>query len=76
MTEELKRIQDEFSGDFNVMRLIMHEPQICTYHELKEVYTLEDFYDMLEMVDVQQALQDDAAATAKRKAEQQKNQKR
>lgn len=41
------------------MRLLMHEPRLCTLHELQTIYSLEDMYFMLEMIDVQEALKEE-----------------
>ncbi len=64
----MKRLVEEFSGDFDVMRLLFHEPRLCTLHELQTVYSLKDFYDMLEMIDAQYTIQEEA----EKKREQQK----
>lgn len=57
----MKRIVEEFSGDFEVMKLLTYEPRLCTLHELKEVYTLDDFHDLLEMIEVQETLKEIAS---------------
>jgi len=38
------------------MTLLLFEPSLCSLHELQNTYSLTDFYDMLEIVDVQRAL--------------------
>lgn len=43
------------------MRLLTHEPRLCTLAELKDVYNIDDFYDLLEMVEVQESLKEIAA---------------
>lgn len=60
----MRRLSEEFSGDFNVLRLIMHEPKICTYHELATVYSIDEFYDLLEYVEAQQVLREEAQKKA------------
>lgn len=42
------------------MTLLLFQPSLCTLHELQTTYSVEDFYDMLEIVDVQRALQEEA----------------
>lgn len=71
-TDELKRLTNEFSQDFDVLRLLMHEPKLCTMHELQTVYTLDDFYNFLEMIDAQETLRDEA--DKKRQADRNKSQ--
>ena len=68
----MRRVTEEFSGDFNVLRLLMHTPPLCTYYELEHVYTLEDMYNMLEMIDVQSVLKEQAQLSAERQAEKNK----
>jgi len=46
---------DTFSQDSRVMSLLLFEPKLCTLHELQTIYSLTDFYDMLEIADVQRA---------------------
>lgn len=41
------------------MRVLMHEPRLCTLHELQTIYSLEDFYLFLEMIDVQETMRDE-----------------
>ena len=50
----------------------MHEPPLCTYHELKSVYTLDDFYDLLEYADAQTVLREEALKEAEKKAAQER----
>lgn len=57
----MRRIVDEFSGDFEVMKLLTYEPRLCTLAELKDTYTLDDFHDLLEMVEVQETLKEIAS---------------
>lgn len=59
-TEEMRRLSEEFSGDFGVLRLLMHEPRLCSYHELANTYTIDDFYDLLEYADAQQTLREES----------------
>jgi len=42
------------------MTLLTFQPQLCTLHELQTVYSLTDFYDLLEIVDVQIELKEEA----------------
>jgi len=41
------------------MNLLLFEPKLCSLYELQTVYSLEDFYDMLEIVDVRRELQEE-----------------
>lgn len=43
------------------MKLLTYEPRLCTLAELKDTYTLDDFYDLLEMVEVQETLKEIAS---------------
>ena len=43
------------------MRVLMYEPKLCTLHELNEVYTLDEFYDFVEMIEVQETLKEIAS---------------
>jgi len=74
-SKETERVLKEFSGDWDVMRLLMHESKLCTLWELEEKYTLDQFYDMLEMIDVQDALRDDSMRNVPENNKQQKGQK-
>jgi len=42
------------------MSLLLFEPKLCTLHELQTVYSITDFYNMLEIVDVQKTMQDES----------------
>jgi len=42
------------------MTLLLFEPRLCSLHELQNTYSLTDFYDMLEIVDVQRAIADES----------------
>ncbi|QDP60438.1 MAG: hypothetical protein GOVbin1096_66 [Prokaryotic dsDNA virus sp.] len=50
----------DFSQDPRVMTLLLFEPKLCTLHELQTIYSIKDFYDMLEIIDVQRAFQEEA----------------
>lgn len=56
----MQRLSKEFTQDFRVMELLTFEPQLCTLHELKTVYSTKDFYDFLEIVEAHKALAKDA----------------
>lgn len=51
------------------MRVLTHERQLCTYHELQTVYTLEHLFDFEEMLDAYEALKESAEEKALAKAE-------
>jgi len=46
--------------DVRILNLLSAEEKLCSYYELQTVYSLPDFYDMLEMLDVNAALRDDS----------------
>lgn len=56
----MKKIEKEFQGNSDILFLLSCEERWCTYHELQTVYSTEDFYDLLEMANVNAALQADA----------------
>jgi len=41
------------------MNLLLFEPKLCSLYELQTIYSLKDFYDMLEIVDVRRELQEE-----------------
>lgn len=51
------------------MRLLMHEPRLCTLHELQTIYSVEDMYFMLEMIDVQDTLKEEQKKASAPKAQ-------
>jgi len=55
-----KEIEDKFTIDIRILNLLSAEEKYCTYHELQTVYSVPDFYDMLEMMDVNAALREDS----------------
>lgn len=63
----MKRLVDTFSQDFEVMRVLTFEPKLCTKYELEHLYTLDDFYDFVEIIDAQETMKEEA-----HKAQQQK----
>lgn len=50
------------------MRVLMYEPRLCTLHELQTVYSLEDFYFFLEMIDAQETLKEEQIKKSKAQA--------
>lgn len=73
-TEEMKNLVENFSQDFEVMRVLTFEPRLCTKHELATLYTLDDFYDFIEIIDAQETLKDEANKAQQQKiAQQNKN---
>ncbi|UZS00932.1 tail assembly chaperone protein [Pseudomonas phage vB_PsaM_M1] len=69
-TDEIRKLTEEFSQDFEVMRVLTFEPRLCTKYELEHLYTLDDFHDFVEIIDAQETLKDEA-----NKAQQAKQQK-
>ena len=55
-----KEIEDKFTIDVRILNLLSAEEKYCTYNELHTVYSVPDFYDMLEMMDVNAALREDS----------------
>lgn len=72
-TEEMKTLVENFSQDFEVMRVLTFEPRLCTKHELQTLYTLDDFYDFIEIIDAQETLKEEANKAQQVKAQQNKN---
>lgn len=70
----MRKLTDEFSQSFEVMRVLTFEPQLCTKYELEHLYTLDDFYDFVEIIDAQDTLKDEA--TKAQQAKQQKQAKK
>lgn len=52
----MKKMADEFSGDWQMYRLLTHSPQLCTLKELKTDYSLKEYYDFLEMIEVKESI--------------------
>lgn len=69
-TDEIRKLTEEYSQDFEVMRVLTFEPRLCTKYELEHLYTLDDFHDFVEIIDAQETLKDEA-----NKAQQAKQQK-
>lgn len=55
-----REISEKLSQDPRVMSLLLFEPRLCTLHELQTIYSLKDFYDFIEIVDVQTELKEEA----------------
>lgn len=70
----MRKLTDEFSQSFEVMRVLTFEPRLCTKYELEHLYTLDDFYDFVEIIDAQDTLKDEA--TKAQQAKQQKQAKK
>lgn len=74
-TEEMKNLVENFSQDFEVMRVLTFEPRLCTKHELQTIYTLDDFYDFIEIIDAQETLKEEATKAQQQKISQQNKNK-
>lgn len=73
-TEEMKNLVENFSQDFEVMRVLTFEPRLCTLQELYDVYTFDQFYDFVEIIEAQETLKEEANKTQQQKlAQQNKN---
>ena len=71
----MKNLVENFSQDFEVMRVLTFEPRLCTKHELATLYTLDDFYDFIEIIDAQETLKEEAHKAQQAKAAKQQNKK-
>ena len=56
----MQRLTNEFSQDFQVMRLLTYEPRLCTNYELEHLYSIDDFYDFIEIMDAQETIKEEA----------------
>ena len=74
-TEEMKNLVENFSQDFEVMRVLTFEPRLCTLQELYDVYTLDQFYDFVEIIEAQETLKEEAHKAQQAKAAKQQNKK-
>ena len=74
-TEEMKNLVENFSQDFEVMRVLTFEPRLCTKYELQTLYTLDDFYDFIEIIEAQETLKEEAHKAQQAKAAKQQNKK-
>jgi hypothetical protein len=74
-TEEMKKLVENFSQDFEVMRVLTFEPRLCTKHELETLYTLDDFYDFIEIIEAQETLKEEAHKAQQAKMAKQQNKK-
>ena len=74
-TEEMKNLVENFSQDFEVMRVLTFEPRLCTLQELYDVYTLDQFYDFVEIIEAQETLKEEAHKAHQAKAAKQQNKK-
>lgn len=48
------------------MTVLLFEPRLCTKYELETVYSLDDLYDFLEIIEVKSALEDEAREQARK----------
>lgn len=74
-TDEIRKLTEEFSQDFEVMRVLTFEPRLCTKYELEHLYTLDDFHDFVEIVDAQETLKDEASKAQQAKQQKAQNKK-
>ena len=56
----MQRLTNEFSQDFQVMRLLTYEPRLCTIYELEHLYSIDAFYDFIEIMDAQETIIEEA----------------
>lgn len=66
---------EDFSQDFEVMRVLTFEPRLCTKYELEHLYTLDDFHDFVEIIDAQETLKDEATKAQQAKQQKAQNKK-
>jgi hypothetical protein len=55
MSKEEQQIQDEFSQDWLVYKVVTHETKQCQLWELDRYLTIKDLYKMAEICDVYDA---------------------
>lgn len=67
----MRRLTNEFSQDFQVMRLLTYEPRLCTKYELEHLYSIDDFYDFIEIMDAQETIIEEANKAQEVRAKQQ-----
>lgn len=65
MDRRTRRIQEEFSGDFDIYVVVTNELKLATLHELQTVYNTADLYDLLEIIEVDAEMKDIAAEKIK-----------
>lgn len=67
---EMKRVIDEFSGDYRVMRVVLSSSDpISTLHKIRNGhYSIHTFLDMLEMLDVKSTMEELEIMRAKAKS--------
>ena len=49
---------EAFSQNFDVYRLLSHPTKLCTLQELRDVYNIDEFYDMLEIIELDDGLKE------------------
>ena len=49
-------MSEEFTGDWQMYRLLTSSPQRCTLKELKTDYSVKEYYDFLEMIEVKESI--------------------
>ena len=64
----MTQIEKEFSQDLELLTVLTFEPRLCTLHELQTVYSLDDLYDFLEIIEVHSALKEEGIRKAEAQA--------
>lgn len=67
----MRKLSDTFSQDFEVMRVLTYEPRLCTKYELENLYSIDDFYDFVEIIDAQETIKEEAVKAHESKQKQQ-----
>lgn len=70
----MKAIEDSFSMDANVLKVLTYQPQLCTLYDLRTKYCYADFLDFIEIIDTMNAINNHRASEAI-KHNQQRNKK-
>lgn len=69
---EFKRIEKDFSQDWEIYTVVTSKLRLATLHDLQTVYTCEDLYDMLEIIDVNTSIQEEQYKEQEKKLQQKK----
>lgn len=69
----MNKLIEEFSQNFEVMRVLTYEPKLCTKYELEHLYTIDDFQDFLEIIEAQETLAEEAERVQKLRAAKENN---
>lgn len=60
----MRAIEDSFSMDANILKVLTYQPQLCTLYDLKTKYCYADFLDFIEIIDTMNAINGHRASEA------------